>query len=689
MSSVVFASMNNQILKFSFLKSFASLSTRRYYAKDIRSEIGNVTKTLDSNDNDNINIDKDINDNNVKSDSISNSNNIITSNVVAETNLHPALKTAFTKNIGPTLTPVQEQCINEFLNSENGIVVRAKTGTGKTFAFGIPVIHSVLTSKDKNIKQVDRYVNSVVFSPTRDLAFQTRKSLTELWNSSLNSSIHAPKKRHSYPKRSRLPNNEKDLIPLVIGQTPYRSTMSYFVSKEIPPIVVATPGRFMDMLENEPKFRTSFKHLQNIIIDEADELLNGNFKEDINKIIDELNSIRVPIPGIEDENSSIKPKTMLFSATVNDDVFYLAERAIGNDFPFVDVTGNKTEEVNENITQTLIQTDSIFDTYVAAVQFILDNVHDRNFKPIIFLSTTSSVDFISKLLNDVLRSENSRRRVLSFHGKLSQGKRDASQRIFREKDNAILVASGIGARGMDFPNVSHVIQIGVSSEIDSHTHKIGRTGRAGKQGDALLFTSKLEEPFVKALKKNGNKFTNVKVFDSSEPEAEEVAEKIVDQTKSYLDLEDTFFKSLTHYRNIPSKVAKLDLNGLAIDLAKTYQKLISGNNKTDDIENDEDDVENENESSGKITMSYNMAKNLGLDFTKVEDYYNLTGRRPSTRSSNDSRGNYRNNNRNSKREGWSNDRRGSYNNRGSRDNRDNRDNRNRSRRNNDYDGDRW
>lgn len=624
-------------------RSPAILHAYRYYAKDIKDHIEEAK-----------NLSKD--EEQIKSEPLNEKSvdsKIITSNVIEETKLHPALKAAFIKNVGPTLTPVQEQCINDFLESKHGIVVRAKTGTGKTFAFGIPVIHSVLNLKDQNVKQADRYVNSVVFSPTRDLAYQTRQSLSDLWNASLAKSDHAPNRRKSYPKKSRLPKSEKDLIPLVIGQTPYKATMSHFVSKEVPPIVVATPGRFMDMLENEPKFRTSFKHLQNIIIDEADELLNGNFKEDINKIIDELVSIREPIPGVEDENSDLKPKTMLFSATVNDDVFDLAERAISDEFPFVDVTGNKTKEVNENISQTLVQTESVFDTYVAAIQFILEHINEKGFKPIIFLSTTSSVDFISKLLTDILKDQNSRRRVLPFHGKLTQGKRDASQRIFREKNNAILVASGIGARGMDFPGVSHVIQIGVSSEIDSHTHKIGRTGRAGKQGDALLFTSKLEEPFVSALRKNGNKFTEVIDFDSETPEAEEVAEKIVDQTRSYLDLDDTFFKSITHYRNIPSKVANLNLNALAVDVADTYMKLTD---TTGSREGDDDD----DRSPEKLTMSYNMAKNLGLDWRKIEDHFNLTGRRPSDSRSNNSRGGY-SNDRNSKRGGsWSNGNRGSY-----------------------------
>lgn len=635
--------------------SASSIVARRFYAHDIKEHFEQIEQAEQVEEGQPIletqtsNTPKDL-------------SKIITSNVIEETNLHPALKRAFIKNVGETLTPVQEQCINEFVTSKNGIVVRAKTGTGKTFAFGIPVIHSVLSLKDQNAKYASQFVNSVIFSPTRDLAYQTRQSLTELYQECLpkreqprtQSRKNQSRQGHTFNRRNSRDQPE-ELIPLVIGQTPYKTTMNYFYNQERPPIVVATPGRFMDMLANEPKFRGAFKHLQNIIIDEADELLNGNFKEDINKIIDELASIREPIPGVEDANADVKPKTMLFSATVNDDVFNLAERAISNDFPFVDVTGTKALEVNENIAQTLVQTDGLMSSYTAAVKFILDNATEKSFKPIIFLSTTSSVDFVSKLLNDVLSAHNVRRRVLAFHGKLTQGKRDASQRIFREKDNTILVASGIGARGMDFPNVSHVIQIGVSSEIDSHTHKIGRTGRAGKQGDALLFTSKLEEPFVKALMKNGNKFVETVVFDPREPESQEVTELIKEQTKSYLDLQDTFFKTLTHYRNIPAHVAKLNLNRIAVDIAKTYNELIG---KSEEIGEALPE---------KITMSYNMAKNLGLNHNEIEDHYELTGRRPSNNSSrggSSNRGGYNGNSRgNSRSHSW-NDRGGERSDRG-------------------------
>lgn len=567
---------------------------------------------------------------------------LISSNVVEETNLHPTLKRAFAKTIGPTLTPVQEQCINDFVSSEHGIVVRAKTGTGKTFAFGLPVIHSVLKSRERDVKFTDKYVNSVIFAPTRDLATQIRKSISTLWDDC--GARKFPRDSSNY--RLRIPRNWES-IPLVIGQTPYRQTMDYFPGRSAPPIVVATPGRFMDALENRQAFRDSLVHLENIIIDEADELLNGNFKEDINNIIDELNAIRKPIKGVEEPGAPVKPKTMLFSATVSDDVFELAERAIGPEFPFVDVTGAKTEEVNENITQILVQTESIYDSYIAAVSFILDNQRQKNFKPIIFLSTTSSVDFFAKLFSDILRAEGCRRRVLPFHGKLPQGKRDNSQKIFRESSNAILVASGIGARGMDFPGVTHVIQIGVSSEIDSHTHKIGRTGRAGKKGEALLFTSKLEEPFVKALIKNGNKFGETIEFDSTTPEALDVAEKIKKQTNSYLDLDETFLKNLSHYRNIPSKIAKLNQTALAMDVAKTYSAL-SG-----------EAVYDEDEEPVKLTMSYNMADKMGLKWEELEDYYNFTGRRPQKSKSGSFNG--RNNNRQSKGN-WSNNRseRGGY-----------------------------
>lgn len=571
---------------------------------------------------------------------------VISSAVVAETGLHPRLKNAFQKSVGPSLTPVQEKCIDEFLESKGGIVVRAKTGTGKTYAFGIPVMHSVLSAIDNAKHGKTQFVNSVIFAPTRDLCFQTQLSLEKVYKECL-----TPKQRDSFTigfgRNSR--NKSKDLIPTVIGQTDYGRCLSHF-NNPCSPIVVASPGRFMDMLSNKASFREKFIHLENIIIDEADELLNGNFKKDINDIIDELSSIRRPIPGVESPDSNPSPKTMLFSATINEDVFELAEKACGTNFPFIDVTGSKTEEVNKNITQRQITTPSIFDSYVAAFDFIskkaqdaAENFHgakfnkqnkivEGNFKCIVFLPTTNAVDFVSKSLKNYFNLKNIDTPVTAFHGKMSQSARDRSQTKFRDLNNGILVASGIGARGMDFANVTTVIQIGVCSEIDQHTHKIGRTGRNGRTGEAILFSNKYEGNFIGKLEDNNNEFEKSELQIDSEYE-ETVQNVIKSIEKSDMDndyIHSTVVGFLGNYRNA-SGVCKFNMSALALQ-GNEMVKLLGGEG---------------------ITMSYRLAQELHLNFDRLEDEGIIfTGVKPRS-SSNNSSGNFRNGRNNKRGHSWS------------------------------------
>lgn len=556
---------------------------------------------------------------------------IITSDVVEETLLHPRLKAVFQKNVGPTLTPVQFKCIDEFIESPNGIVVRAKTGTGKTYAFGIPIINSVLHNENRG-----NYVDSVVFAPTRDLALQTQLSLEKVLADCIPAQVNHEKVRGKYGNNSRngrygkqRDDFKKSLIPLVIGQTSYHGILSHFKPGNVSPLVVASPGRFMDMLRNQPVFRSKFAHLKNIVIDEADELLNGNFKQDIKDIINELSELRKPEAG---EAEDVRPKTMLFSATINEDVFELAESAIGQDFPFVDVTGSKTEEVNKNITQKLVKTSSLANSYIGAVERLVAKCQDEpRFKAIVFLSTTSAVEFFSTVMHRALAVNKIKAPVYSFHGKLTQSRRDNAQNRFRQGKSGILVASGIGARGMDFPNVSHVIQIGVSSEIDQHTHKIGRTGRNGEKGDAILFANQYEMPFVKALEKNNNTF-EVEELNEEEPEFLQTAKQVEDITqrlgREYIH--DTIYGFLGNYRNVPPKVAKFNMTALARDNAEMFSRFAG-------------EPKDELDEPLKLGMSYRNAQEMKIDFDAVEDVIEFTGAKPRQRSRQGSGGSYNNN----------------------------------------------
>ncbi|VEU19638.1 DEKNAAC100178 [Brettanomyces naardenensis] len=496
---------------------------------------------------------------------------------VSDSLMSPKLKEAFIKNVGSTLTPVQQQSMNDFIQSEAGIVVRAKTGTGKTYAFGIPVMQDMIdavTSK-KGLRKND-YVNTVIFAPTRDLATQTADSLSHLWKGVSSKTV-------------------RNDIVLIMGQMSKSANMSSFRRHgKVPRIVVATPGRFLDLFESEPSFRNSLKQLKNIIIDEADELLNTNFKEAMTDIIKDLQDIREPIPDLE--NDIGRPKTMLFSATMDEDVFDLAKSAIGEHFPFIDVTEHGSE-VNENIKQKLLVTDSIFQSYEAATRFVSEHSRDPAFKAIIFVSTTAGVDLAYRTIKDVSERGTS---VYQLHGKLTQGRRNSQQKGFRLSKRGVLVASNVAARGMDFPNVTNVIQIGLSPEVSSHTHRIGRTGRAGKKGEATLIVTNTELPYVSALKKQGNRFAEDEHFES-EPEFEA---KMKSFTKEYDDLEQMIHSYLSSYASIPQEVARLRKDRIAKDCSVFYQDLMDDN-------------------TTKPFMSYRSASKIGLDTRVLMKFFNV------------------------------------------------------------------
>ncbi|GMG24663.1 unnamed protein product [Ambrosiozyma monospora] len=373
------------------------------------------------------------------------------------------------------------------------------------------------------------------------------------------------KPRYDYKNLSR------DVVT-IMGQTSIRRSLSPFQSRNKPFIIVATPGRFRDMLNNEASFRESFRYLKNIVIDEADELLNQNFKDELIEIISTLKSLRERLPEEEGLEEGPSPKTMMFSATIDDNVKELAHTAFGGkDMPFIDITHDKVQ-VNENITQSLIRTDSLFHNYSASLKYIMDQVlearNDKHpFKAMVFISNTNGVELYSSLLSALARQHHFRN-VWKLHGKLTQGERNMAQGSFRTASKGVLVASNVAARGLDFPGVTHVIQIGVNSEIAGHTHRVGRTGRAGKKGDSVLFISHIENGYVKALEKDGNEFHSV--------EDHAVDEEFDDSLKritANLDIDNIVTASISAMDNVPGSVCDIPKMTLLRENSKLYQDL--------------------------------------------------------------------------------------------------------------------
>lgn len=519
-------------------------------------------------------VDKDATDSKSATEEESKPKDIAPTMNVMDSLLNERLKKSFVKSINDTFTPVQQQCINAYQSSKTGIVVRAKTGTGKTLAFGVPILNRLFAKGDPKKNRNNKYVHSVIFSPTRDLASQTVGALSTVWRNAT-----------SAPSRSN--------IALIMGQTPrYENLRPFRQHRNIPRIIVATPGRFADLLNSESEFNDAFGHLQNVVIDEADELLNSNFREDM---IDIVQKLQAKTSSSADSENSLK--TMLFSATINNDVYKLAQKALGEKFPFIDIDDGGVE-INENITQKLVKTKSIFESYASAAKFIKEHAEDKKFRAIVFVSTTVGVDAVYQMINDVVGQQLP---IFELHGKLTQGKRRSQQKAFRINRSGVLVASNVAARGMDFPDVTHVIQIGISPEIESHTHRIGRTGRAGKKGEAILITTKTELPYVGALKDQGNKFVEEKEY---EPD-EEFESKLRSYTKNY-DAGALIHTYLSAYASVPKNVANMRHDKIVADCSLFYQDL-------------------KGEYEEKPTLSGSAASKVGFDSRIMRKFFNIVG----------------------------------------------------------------
>ncbi|ODV97943.1 hypothetical protein PACTADRAFT_47772 [Pachysolen tannophilus NRRL Y-2460] len=528
---------------------------------------------------------------------------VIKTSKVEDSLLDEDIKKAFKRHVGETFTPCQEQSINYFVNNERGIIVRAKTGTGKTFAFGLPIFQG-LKEMSKNAKKLTS-VDSVIFAPTRDLAVQTKNSLEKVWMDS----------------KTSIRNNK---IVLVTGKIPIRAQLQAFQGHEKPPIVVATPGRFIDLIENEPAFTNAMKNVQNVVIDEADELLSQNFKSDLESIFGTLKKL-------SENESDVKFKTFLFSATMSNNVYELADNVIGEGYEFIDANKGESTEVNKNIKQSLVVTNSIFESYASALQFIKSKVENPDFKPIIFLPNTYSVDFFHDLLFKYLKQQENvpsymLPQVLKIHGKLTQGERNRAQRGFRgemqtdrydrysrgkkqqpqKARSSILVASNVVSRGMDFPNVTHVIQIGVNPDLSNYTHRVGRTGRAGKEGHSLLISTDFEMPFVKKLIEHGNEFQEELTYEKNEEQ-----EQIIKECAKGMNFEEIASVNLGVYTNLPSRYGAIKKRDYIKGCSDLYRDL-----QVDPEEHD------------KPFLSRSVAQRLGMNDSYSSKYFNI-GRRTS------------------------------------------------------------
>ncbi|KAK5133619.1 hypothetical protein LTR08_007567 [Meristemomyces frigidus] len=401
--------------------------------------------------------------------------------------IHPNIVRTLTGSMGmETMTEVQQATINEALKG-NDIIAQAKTGTGKTLAFLLPTLQNILTvdpqlAEANNSRRGPRTtaddIRALIISPTRELAEQIAE------------------------EAKKLVKGTGVIVQTAVGGTQKRAGLQA-IQRQGCHILVGTPGRLKDIL-SDPYTRVEAPDLSAMVFDEADRLLDQGFWPEIQEIMRLL-------PTAAEKNR----QTMMFSATVPREVVDLVRSTLKPGFQFVKTVRDDEEPTHARVPQRIVTANGFENKLPALVELIGRSVEagkqpgGRPFKAIVYYNSTAEVALASTVLKG-LKTPGTQLgedgnsfgrpgslgthpwaacRVFDIHAKLGQGQRTAAAESFRRCESGILVSSDVTARGMDFPNVTHVIQMAVPPSRDQYIHRIGRTARAGKEGESWLIVS--------------------------------------------------------------------------------------------------------------------------------------------------------------------------------------------------------
>lgn len=345
-------------------------------------------------------------------------------------------------------TPVQEQAIPQLMEVHQDAVVLAQTGTGKTAAFGLPVLSKV----DPNLKKIQ----AIVVAPTRELATQIRENMSD------------------YARVNRKVN-----VEVVYGGANISQQIKNV--RKGPQVLVGTPGRLIDMINRKV---VDLSECQYVILDEADEMLSMGFKEDIDEILSSTAGDR---------------KIWLFSATMPKAIKHI----IGSymDTP-LNISVDRTDMTNKNIDHQYVVVKRN-DKYEALRRML--SVEEDAFG-VIFCRTKAETQDVSDRLNEDGFNSG------AINGDLSQGQRDGIMAKFRKRRIKFLVATDVAARGIDVDDITHVFHLNLPDEQEYYTHRSGRTARAGKKGISLAIISDRETRSLKDISRNLSiDFTKIQV----------------------------------------------------------------------------------------------------------------------------------------------------------------------------------
>lgn len=354
-------------------------------------------------------------------------------------------------------TPIQQQTIPLLTDKETDVVALAQTGTGKTAAFGLPILNTINASS--------RDPQALILAPTRELCVQISNDI---------------KKYAKYIKGLS--------VATVYGGASIVNQMRDI--KQGVQIIVATPGRLVDLIERKA---VRLQTVKVVVLDEADEMLNMGFKDSLDVILEQTPDTK---------------NTWLFSATMPREVERIAKNYMNNP---AEVSSGKRNEGATNITHIYYQVNSR-DRYLALKR--IADFYPEIFGMVFCRTKAETQEVADALIKDGYSAD-------ALHGDLSQGQRDFVMKRFRNRTLQMLVATDVAARGIDVDNITHVINYNLPEDIESYTHRTGRTARAGRSGIAIAIITGRDAGRIKDIERIINK----KFERGALPNGQQVTEK--------------------------------------------------------------------------------------------------------------------------------------------------------------------
>ena len=391
--------------------------------------------------------------------------------------------------------PVQEEVIPYLLGNKNDVIALAQTGTGKTAAFGIPVLQRIAEKPRPQLGEIGRGIPlALVLAPTRELCLQIADDMRDF--AKYLDGIH---------------------IEAVYGGASIEQQIRAL--RKGVQVVVATPGRLIDLMKRGV---AQLDDVQNVVLDEADEMLNMGFQESIDAILE----------GVPDNRN-----TLLFSATMSKDIERIAKGYL-HDYKEI-VVGSRNEGA-EHVNHIYYMVNAK-DKYLALKRLV--DYYPRIFAIIFCRTKIETQEVADKLIKDGYNAE-------SLHGDLSQQQRDLTMQKFRQHTVQLLVATDVAARGLDVDDLTHVINYGLPDDIENYTHRSGRTGRAGKKGTSISIVHSREKYKIRNIEREIGKQFEQGIIPSAEEICKKQLYKVMDQiVKADVDEEQIapFLQDISRY----------------------------------------------------------------------------------------------------------------------------------------------